>query len=250
MSRANNRTSNRLHRLTNPRRAGNSDSEGRAGKDSTNSRVPLLERDRARIAIIEPSRVIKAIDVAEHCVLCFFQEVIAELVREGAQARHVHNGESEAGDYPVYELDYGGRRLAIVHPGVGASSAAARLEHMIALGCRKFVACGGAGVLVGSISVGHIVVPTAAIRDEGTSYHYLPPAREVAPTRRALEAVGAMADQDIFVADAHAQLAASGAIDKQLEFIGGADHFMRAGGSVLRGGTLPPCRVRGNPLWR
>ena len=43
--------------------------------------------------------------------------------------------------------------------------------------------------------------------------------------------VGAMADQDIFIADAHAQLAASGAIDKQLEFIEGADHFMRAGGS-------------------
>ena len=35
----------------------------------------------------------------------------------------------------------------------------------------------------------------------------------------------------IFIADAHAQLAASGAIDKQLEFIEGADHFMRAGGS-------------------
>jgi pimeloyl-ACP methyl ester carboxylesterase len=43
--------------------------------------------------------------------------------------------------------------------------------------------------------------------------------------------VGAMADQDIFVADAHAEFAASGATDKQLEFIEGADHFMRAGGS-------------------
>jgi len=192
LSRTNNRTNNRLHRLPNPRRAGKSDSVGRAGKDSVNSRIPLLERDRARIAIIEPSRVIKPIDVAEHCVLCFFQEVIRDLVREGAQARHVHDGESEAGDYPVYELDYGGRRLAIVHPGVGASSAAARLEHMIALGCRKFVACGGAGVLVGSIAVGRIVVPTAAIRDEGTSYHYLPPAREVAPTRRALAAIEAV----------------------------------------------------------
>jgi uridine phosphorylase len=155
------------------------------------SSVPLLEHDRARIAIIEPSRIIKPIDVAEHCVLCFFQEVIAELVREGAQARQVHNAESEAGDYSVYELDYGGRRLAVVHPGVGAPTAAARLERMIALGCRKFVACGGAGVLVGSISVGNIVVPTAAIRDEGTSYHYLPPGREVAPTRRALAAIEA-----------------------------------------------------------
>jgi uridine phosphorylase len=155
------------------------------------SNVPLLEHDRARIAIIEPSRIIKPIDVAEHCVLCFFQEVIAELVREGAQARQVHNAESEAGDYSAYELDYGGRRLAVVHPGVGAPTAAARLERMIALGCRKFVACGGAGVLVGSIGVGNIVVPTAAIRDEGTSYHYLPPAREVTPTRRALAAIEA-----------------------------------------------------------
>jgi len=161
----------------------------RPPRAAVGSSVPLLERDSSRVAIIEPSRIIKPIDVAEHCVLCFFQEVIRELVREGAQARNVHNGESEAGDYPVYELDYGGRRLAVVHPGVGAPNAAARLEHMIALGCRKFVACGGAGVLVGSIDVGHIVVPTAAIRDEGTSYHYLPLAREVTPTRRALAAV-------------------------------------------------------------
>jgi uridine phosphorylase len=154
--------------------------------------VPLLERDSARVAIIEPSRIIKSINVAEHCVLCFFQEVIRELVSEGARARHVHTGESEAGDYPVYELDYGGRRLAVVHPGVGAPSAAARLEHLIALGCRKFIACGGAGVLIGSINVGHIVVPTAAIRDEGTSYHYLRPSPEVAPTPRALAAIEAV----------------------------------------------------------
>jgi uridine phosphorylase len=153
------------------------------------STAPLLERDSARTAIIEPSRVTKPIDIAEHCVLCFFQEVIREVAHGSAQARQIHNGESEAGDYPVYELDYGGRRLAVVHPGVGAPNAAARLEHMIALGCRKFIACGGAGVLVESIDVGRMVVPTSAVRDEGTSYHYLPPAREVAPTRRALAAI-------------------------------------------------------------
>ena len=112
-------------------------------------------------------------------------------MREGAEARVIHNAESEAGDYPVYEIDYGHRRLAVVHPGVGAPNAASRLERMIALGCRRFVACGGAGVLDGSIGVGRIVVPTAAIRDEGTSYHYLAPTREVAPTRKALSAIKA-----------------------------------------------------------
>ena len=154
--------------------------------------IPLLEFDSGRVAIIEPSRVIKPIGISEHCVLCFFQEVIRELVVEGAKARQVHIGESEAGDYPVYEFDYGGRCLAIVSPGVGAPAAAARLEHMIALGCRKFIACGGAGVLDSTISAGHIVVPDSAVRDEGVSYHYLKPAREVRPTPKALAAIEAV----------------------------------------------------------
>jgi uridine phosphorylase len=157
---------------------------------------PLLEFDAARVAIIEPSRIIEPIDIAEHCVLCFFQEVIAELVREGARARHLHTGHSEVGDYPVYELDYGGRRLAVVHPGVGAPAAVARFERAIALGCRKFIVCGGAGVLDGAIEVGDIVVPSSAIRDEGTSHHYLKPARDVAPTRRALAAIQAVLSEN------------------------------------------------------
>jgi uridine phosphorylase len=34
------------------------------------------------------------------------------------------------------------------------------------------------------IAAGDIVIPTSAVRDEGTSYHYLPPTREVTPTVR------------------------------------------------------------------
>ena len=37
--------------------------------------------------------------------------------------------------------------------------------------------------------------------------------------------VGAMADQDIFLADVRAEYELSGATDKRLEFIEGADHF-------------------------
>jgi uridine phosphorylase len=83
-----------------------------------------------------------------------------------------------------------------MHPGVGAPAAVARFERAIALGCRKFVVCGGAGVLDGSIKVGDIVVPSSAIRDEGASYHYLRPAREVAPTSRALSAIEAVLSEN------------------------------------------------------
>jgi uridine phosphorylase len=47
------------------------------------------------------------------------------------------------------------------------------------MGFTKFVACGGAGVLQKDIQVGEIIIPSSAIRDEGTSYHYIKPSREI-----------------------------------------------------------------------
>ena len=42
---------------------------------------------------------------------------------------------------------------------------------------------------VPDVALGHVVVPTAAIRDEGTSYHYLPAARTVEPSADAVAAI-------------------------------------------------------------
>jgi uridine phosphorylase len=126
--------------------------------------------------------------------MCFFQDVIEKLVQTG-RARVIDTRRSEIGAHPLYELDCAGRRLALIHPGMGAPLAAVLLEEVIALGCRRFIACGGAGVLQRAIVVGHVVVPTAAVRDEGTSYHYLEPGREVEPTPAALAAVQAILEK-------------------------------------------------------
>jgi uridine phosphorylase len=67
--------------------------------------------------------------------------------------------------------------------------AASLLEETIARGCKKFVACGGCGVLDKNIAVGHLLLPVSAIRDEGTSYHYLPPSREVKMNPEALSTI-------------------------------------------------------------
>jgi uridine phosphorylase len=151
---------------------------------------PILEYDDAREAIIEPGRVIDPLDgMPEHCVLCFFQNVIEQLVEQGL-AVEISSRRTEQGPRRFYALECGlDRPVTLVHPGIGAAIAAASLEIAIALGGRKFIACGGAGVLDRSIAVGHLVVPTTAIRDEGTSYHYLPPGREVAPATEALQAI-------------------------------------------------------------
>ena len=139
---------------------------------------PILEFDPTLEAILEPKRLIHPIDIPEHAVICFFQDVITKLSQQH-KARVIKHLKSEIGTHPIFELSLDTKRLAVFHPGVGAPLAAGLLEEVIALGCNKFIACGGAGVLDGSLAIGHIIVPTAAVRDEGTSYHYLPPGREV-----------------------------------------------------------------------
>jgi uridine phosphorylase len=149
---------------------------------------PILEHDDTAVAHIEPSRLIKPIDIAPHCVVCFFADVLRKVIAE-RNARVVSMHSSEIGEHPVYEIEVDGRRLAFFHPGIGAPLAAGLLEEVIAVGCRKFIACGGAGVLVPDVAVGHAIVPVSAVRDEGTSYHYLPPAREVAAHPLAVQAI-------------------------------------------------------------
>lgn len=156
--------------------------------------APILEHDEhdpTQEAVIEPSRILRPVeDMPRRAVACFFQDVLTELAQRH-EMRVLKRLRSELGTHPVYELEHGGERIAVFHPGVGAPLAAAILEEVIALGCRDIIACGGCGVLDSTIAVGHVIVPTSAVRDEGTSYHYLPPTRTVEPHPEALAAVEA-----------------------------------------------------------
>lgn len=149
---------------------------------------PILEFDPTLKALIEPRHVHAKRDVPEYAVVCFFQDVIAGLQQEHS-AKLLHTLSSEIGPHPIYEIEVQGQRLAVFHPGIGAPLAAGLLEEVIALGCTKFVACGGCGVLDSAIAMGHVLVLHSAVRDEGTSYHYLPPSREVKASAKAVAAI-------------------------------------------------------------
>lgn len=152
------------------------------------SQFPILEFDSAKKAILEPEILIEKQDVPKQCVICFFPEVIQGLV-ENHDARVLAHSVSEIGTHPLYEIDYEGKRLAFFHPGIGAPLAAALMEEVIARGCRKFMACGGCGVLDKEIAVGHLLVPEIALRGEGTSYYYQPPSREIEMDSKAVSAI-------------------------------------------------------------
>jgi uridine phosphorylase len=70
--------------------------------------------------------------------------------------------------------------IGILHPiGPGAPIVAAALEELIAFGVQRFISIGLAGGLQPDQRAGDVVVCDRALRAEGTSYHYLPPARSV-----------------------------------------------------------------------
>jgi uridine phosphorylase len=79
--------------------------------------------------------------------------------------------------------------VAVFNTPVGAPAAVAILESVIALGARKFIGCGGAGIVREGFDVGHVIVPTGAVRDEGTSHHYAHVDDAVVPHPDALVAI-------------------------------------------------------------
>jgi uridine phosphorylase len=139
---------------------------------------PLLEHDPTGRALIEPSEQVPRRDVPEACVITFFADVVDRLVQRRG-ARVVVENRWEDGAHPLLELEHEGQRLAVLHSGVGAPLAAGLLEEVVATGCRAFVVCGGAGGLRRDLTVGHLVVVSSSLRDEGTSHHYLPATRYV-----------------------------------------------------------------------
>ena len=81
----------------------------------------------------------------------------------------------EQGDV-LMDFLYRGRRIAYLNlQALGGPVAAWGLETLISLGVREVVVLGSSGTLTREIGRGELILPSAAIREEGTSYHYLPP---------------------------------------------------------------------------
>lgn len=75
----------------------------------------------------------------------------------------------------VFELD--GAELGIIGRAVGASFAVLIAEELFVSGCRLLISVTSAGQITPLGPTPYFVLIERALRDEGTSYHYLPPAR-------------------------------------------------------------------------
>jgi len=140
----------------------------------------LTEFDANRQAIINPEDLNEPLEgFPKIAVSCFsrltFQRMLEmfphELIYEISMANVA---------IPIYKLVIDDNELAIFNAPVGASACVGILEDIFVLGADKLVLFGTCGVLDEDIKETSIIIPSLALRDEGTSFHYVEASDEIA----------------------------------------------------------------------
>lgn len=107
--------------------------------------------------------------VPEAVVLCYHDGLLEHATEAYDTTPYPAFGDGQA-------LDETGGTVGVHRvPGVGAPVAALVMEALIARGAETFVSVGHVGALQPDLAVGDIVLVDRALRDEGTSYHYIEP---------------------------------------------------------------------------
>lgn len=94
-----------------------------------------------------------------------------------------------------YRASYQGKEITLFNAYVGAAGCVCTVECLFALGVEKLVLFGSCGVLDRSIASCGVIVPTAALRDEGTSCHYAPAGDEIEVNPRYRDQFAAILDR-------------------------------------------------------
>ncbi|TFG16072.1 MAG: phosphorylase [Promethearchaeota archaeon] len=140
---------------------------------------PILEFYPEKEALIEPSKILKQMNVPDICIIPLYRRVFQVLEEKGYLEIITELEGNVLPNLKFYRLDLEGFSITLVSPCLGSPFAAINLDYAITLGCSKFLVIGSCGVLDSEIERNQLIIPTSAIRDEGTSYHYIPPSREI-----------------------------------------------------------------------
>ncbi len=149
--------------------------------------APSAFRPEALLREARRQKGLVAAEVPELCLLDPDGDIVRHLWGIGA-ARPVAAWSCYHSE--MFGFDIGGRHVGIVGCAVGAPYAVLLAEQMFVSGCRLLVSITSSGELVTLGPRPYFVLLDAALRDEGASYHYLPPGDFATADARLLEAVG------------------------------------------------------------
>lgn len=146
--------------------------------------------DTSSEEIIRASQMVDRVDEFPETAIVTYSRVKFDYLMQRYPSEHIATLNTACAAIPIHRVEHDGASYAVYLSLIGGSAAGCIMEEVIALGARRFLFFGSCGVLDKDILSGHIAVPTAAYRDEGTSYHYLEPSPYVdIPAAKRLAAI-------------------------------------------------------------
>lgn len=146
--------------------------------------APILEqKDVASPSVFQPANLLREArrqrglppgDVPALCLLDPDGDIVRHLKRTGA-AEPV--AQWACYHTEMWRFTHDGLEFGVVGCAVGASFAVLVAEQMFASGCKFLVSVTSSGQITPAGDPPYFVLIDRALRDEGTSYHYLPPSR-------------------------------------------------------------------------
>lgn len=144
--------------------------------------------DEEKTAFVNPwDTTKKQADFPSVAVSTFSADIVEDYVRE-CNPPEIAKIYTANGYYPVYQAEYKGEKIALFVSRVGAPACVAGLEEIIQMGAKNIVLFGCCGVLDENATKGKIILPTAAIRDEGASQYYFPHSEDIKANEEGLKA--------------------------------------------------------------
>lgn len=148
---------------------------------------PILEFDDNPVAVIMPGHEGLDLKLPKKCVYAFLREHVDEYAKKHG-ARKVAEFDSITMRYPIYVVEYKGEEVCLIQAPMGSAPSAQILDWLISYGVEKVISAGSCGVLT-DIPENLFLIPNRALRDEGTSYHYVKPSRFIDIHSEALRAI-------------------------------------------------------------
>lgn len=135
----------------------------------------LFEFDNEIVSTRMPE--VKNVKLPKVAVMCFFKEIV-EKYSELENTNLIMESYHDIIPWKFYKILCNKVEIVFCYAPMGAPLCVNIMEDLFSNGVEFIIACGGCGVLR-EIPVGNILLPISAIRDEGTSFHYIKPSKEI-----------------------------------------------------------------------
>ena len=155
----------------------------------------LTEFDPERRAVINPDLIHTPVPGFPETVISIFSHTLFEKIVDFLAGEIIAETKDVDGIWPVYQVEYKGKRFAMYKARLGAPACVGSFEDIIPMGAKRIILLGNCGVLDKTIEDCGISIPTRAIRDEGTSYHYAPAADFIHVNRKYIDLFRAVLEE-------------------------------------------------------